>query len=123
MFALVIPATQNIQEGYQKDFNTLMSQDQTSSLDPEVSSMKTFVTLTPNGSKAVVNEVNGFESFVDNLILFVAIILIAAGVIVYLNFKVKAKEQAERNRRMQMRFNAHSRRNSGAYSDSYYYKK
>lgn len=92
-----IPALQNIGDGYQKDYANLLNPDQVMNLNinPNTSSIQTIVGLTPNGTKAIGQEMNGFSNFLDGVMKFFLVVLVFVGVLMYMHFRGKAKEEKE----------------------------
>jgi large-conductance mechanosensitive channel len=106
-----IPAVKNIGDGFQKDYSSMMDPNKIMNMqiDPNASGMETFVRMTPNGSKAIVKEVDAFGSFLDGVMTFILVALIFAGVIAYLHFRNKAKEEAKFRSQYGSRYGSSSR--------------
>lgn len=96
-----IPALQNIGEGYRKDYSNLLDPNQVMNLNinPNASEIETIVGLTPNGTKAIGEEMNGLSNFFDGLAKFILVILVFAGVLVYLHIRGNGNSNHYRNRR------------------------
>ncbi|MGG2201892.1 hypothetical protein [Paenibacillus validus] len=113
-----IPALQSIGDGYSKDMTNMMDVDRmmNMNINPDAAPLETFVRMTPNGSKALVTEV---DSFFDGVMTFFMILLVIAGVIGFLYIRHKMKEDEERERRLQ---SLRSSRYSSSYRGGSYYR-
>lgn len=116
-----LPAIKSIGDGYSKDMENMMNPDRMMNfnINPNASSFETMVRMTPNGSQAIADKMAGVERFFDGLLTFIFFVAVFIGVIAFVHFRNKAKEEAERERRMKSIYNS-SRYSSGGYRGGYY---
>lgn len=91
----VLPGLMNIGQGYNKDLNDLTNIDkmQSRTIDPE----HPFIGMTPNGSKAVVKEIDGVNAFFDGVAqFFLMLMLIGAAIFVYYIIQKSKDEEKKR---------------------------
>lgn len=91
----VLPGLMNIGGGYNKDLNDLTNIDkmQSRTIDPE----HPFISMTPNGSKAVVKQMDTVNSFFDGLAtFFLWLMLFAAAIGVYYIIQKSKDEEKKR---------------------------
>lgn len=113
LFGVGLPALKNIGDGFQKDMSGMMDPNKMMNMqiDPNASTMETFVRMTPNGSKAIVEEANGFNSFIEGVFTFILVAAVVVGILVYMNYRAKAKHEAKyRDRFGSSRYNRYGSR-------------
>ena len=100
---IVIPKIEIVGGAYNEDVRNLMSMESASNVNvnPDASSLETFVRMTPNGSKALVRETN---NFLNGMFTFFAIVLLIGVVTAGLLFYKQFKEEEERRERFESKF-------------------